>query len=243
MLDLYVYTLESKTLQQITDDPFADLDPEWSPDGREIVWVTDRFSSNLESLSFGNYRLGTISPSSRQMRPFGGFESGRNSNPEFGPDGSLYFVATPDGIPNVYRLQNPSRGGTPVRVTNVVSGVAGITPLTPALSVSSKANALVFTVFENDNYNIYAADTTRPATVGALAANSRNAAVLPPAERRPDTVVQLLESGTVGLPQPAKYPVEDYEPKLQLEAISQPTIGVGADQFGDVRRRRHLVHL
>jgi Tol biopolymer transport system component len=232
VLDLYVYTLDSKVLQQLTDDPFADLDPEWSPDGQAIVWVTDRFSSDLASLDFGNYRLGTISPSSRRAQPLGGFESGRNSNPEFGPDGSLYFVATPDGIPNVYRLPDASRGGTPARVTNVVSGVAGITPLTPALSVSSNANALVFTVFENDKYNIYATDTTRPSTVGALATDPRHAAVLPPAERRPDAVTQLLESSTVGLPPPATYPVEDYKPRLQLEAISQPTIGVGADQFG-----------
>jgi len=232
VLDLYIYTLESKTLQQITDDPFADYDPEWSPDGREIVWATDRFSSNLDTLSFGNYRIGAISPSTRAARQLAGFDTGRNSNPEFGPDGSLYFVATPDGIPNVYRLQNPSSGGTPARVTNVVSGVAGITPMTPALSVSSNANALVFTVFEKDNYNIYATDTTGPQAVGALATESRNSAVLPPADRRPDEVVQLLESSATGLPQPAEYPVEDYRAKLSLEAISQPTIGVGADQFG-----------
>lgn len=250
VLDLYVYTLESKALQQLTDDPFADLDPEWSPDGREIAWVTDRFSSNLDTLSFGNYRLGSISPSTRQARALGGFERGRNSNPEFGPDGSLYFVATPDGIANVYRLpgvasvdSSDSRGlgpsslrtsgGSPARVTNVVSGVAGITPLTPALSVSSNANTLVFTVFENDRYNIYSTDTTRPATVGAIATDSRNAAQLPPVNRQADdTVARLLQSSTTGLPPPQDYVVENYQPKLTLEGISQPTIGVGADRFG-----------
>ena len=115
MLDLFLYTLESKTLQQLTDDPFADLDPEWTPDGREIVWVTDRFSSNLQTLSFGNYRLGAIAPESRQARQLAGFETGRNSNPEFSADGSLYFLATPDGIPNIYRLPNLSGAGSPVR--------------------------------------------------------------------------------------------------------------------------------
>jgi Tol biopolymer transport system component len=229
VLDLYVYSLDSKALQQLTDDAFADLDPEWTPDGREIVWVTDRFSSNLSTLSFGNYRLGSIAPATRQARQLAGFDSGRNSNPEFGPDGSLYFLATPDGIPNVYRL---SRGGTPTRVTNVVSGVAGITPLTPALSVAANANALVFTVFENDHYNIYSTDTTQPVTVGALATDNRNAALLPPVNRQPDSVVRLLESSTTGLPQPQDYLVEGYKPKLTLEGISQPTIGIGADRFG-----------
>ena len=245
VLDLFVYTLDSGALQQLTNDPFADLDPEWSPDGRELVWVTDRFSSDLETLTFGNYRLAAMAatqpaPSERSRtasqvegpRALAGFESGRISNPEFGQDGALYFVATPDGIPNVYRLQNPARGGSPTRVTNVVSGVAGITPLTPALSVAAAADALVFTVFESDDYNIYATEPSRPAMVGALATNQRNLAILPPADRRAGSVTQLLESGATGLPAPQQYESTDYEPKLSLEGISQPTVGVGIDRFG-----------
>ncbi|MGE3490244.1 MAG: basic secretory protein-like protein, partial [Vicinamibacterales bacterium] len=45
VLDLFLFDLESGALRQLTNDPFADLDPEWSPNGRELVWVTDRFSS------------------------------------------------------------------------------------------------------------------------------------------------------------------------------------------------------
>ncbi|HUQ87064.1 MAG TPA: BamA/TamA family outer membrane protein [Vicinamibacterales bacterium] len=243
VLDLFVYTPEGGALQQLTDDPFADLDPEWTPDGREIVWVTDRFSSNIDTLSFGNYRIAAMpfNSGSQVVRPSGGqgaprqiagFESGRNSNPEFGPDGSLYFLGTPDGIPNVYRLANPMRGGSATRVTNVISGVSGITPLTPAMSAASNANALVFTVFENDDYNLYVADMSRPTTVGALATATGNAAVLPPANRRADTVVSLLENSSTGLPQPEEYNVSDYKSRLQLEGISQPTIGIGVDRFG-----------
>ena len=232
VLDLFVYTPENGALQQLTSDPFADFDPEWSPDGREIVWVTDRFSSNIDTLAFGNYRIGAIDASSRQVRPLAGFETGRNSNPEFGGDSALYFLATPDGIPNVYRLSNAMRGGAATRVTNVVSGVSGITPLTPAMSAASSAKTLVFSVFENDHYNIYAADTSRPATVGALATDTANFAVLPPASRRPDTVASLLQNSATGLPQPREYEVSDYQGKLQLEGISQPTIGVGVNRFG-----------
>ena len=245
VLDLYLFDLQRKQLQQLTNDPFADIDPEWTPDGRELVWVTDRFSSDLESLSFGNYRIAAMAVSSAQPidspataggsqlaqgrpRAFAGFETGRNSNPEFAADGTLYFIATPDGIPNVYR-QGPT--GSATKVTNVVSGVSGITPLTPAMSAASAAPALVFTVFEDDRYNIYASDTQRPATVGALVP-AMNAAVLPPANRQADEVVQLLATANAGLPAPRAYPVEDYKANLGLDAISQPTIGVGADQFG-----------
>ena len=229
VLDLYVFDVASKQLVQLTSDPFADLDPEWSPDGREIVWVTDRFSSDLESLSFGNYRIAAMSPSARQPRPFAGFETGRNTNPEFAADGTLFFIATPDGIPNVYRQ---GRSGSATRVTNVVSGVSGITPLTPAMSAASNATSLVFTVFENDRYNIYATDTSRPSTIGAIATDTMSAAILPPANRKPDTVVRVLDTPTAGLPQPRTYEVSDYRAKLSLDAISQPSVGVGVDQFG-----------
>jgi len=229
LLDLFVFDLESGALRQLTNDPFADLDPEWSPNGRELVWVTDRFSSSLETLAFGNYRIGAMTIDGRQVRQLAGFPVGRNTNPEYAADGSLYFVATPDGIPNVYRQ---SAGGTPVRVTNVMSGVAGITPLTPSMSVAASAPGLVFTVFENDQYNLYAGDTGRPATVGALADSGIGNAVLPPVNRKPGAVTQSLSNPAGGLPAPATQPADDYKAKLMLDAIGQPTGGVGVDQFG-----------
>jgi Tol biopolymer transport system component len=229
VLDLYVFDLESQQLQQLTNDPFADLDPEWTPDGSELVWVTDRFSSDLEALSFGNYRIGAMSLSDRRARQYAGFNTGRNTNPEFAADGTLFFIATPDGIPNVYRQ---GRTGSASKVTNVVSGVSGITPLTPAISAAAKAPALVFTVFEDDRYNIYATETTRPSTIGALGTETASAAVLPPGNRQPDTVSRALQTPAAGLPAPRSYEVNDYRARLSLDAISQPSIGIGADQFG-----------
>jgi len=229
VLDLFLYDLESGALQQLTDDPFADMDPEWSPNGRELVWVTDRFSSSLDTLAFGNYRIGAMTLAGRQMRQYAGFPDGRNTNPEFAADGSLYFVATPDGIPNVYRMRE---GRAPERVTHLLSGVAGITPLTPSMSVASAAPALVFTVFEQDEYRIYAANTDRQATAGALAASGIDNAVLPPANRRTDAVAAALQNAAGGLPPPADQEAEDYKATLQLDAIGQPTAGVGMDQFG-----------
>jgi Tol biopolymer transport system component len=229
VLDLYLFDVESAQLQQLTNDPFADLDPEWTPDGRELVWVTDRFSSDLDALSFGNYRIAAMTVADRQARPFAGFATGRNTNPEFAADGTLYFIATPDGIPNVYRQ---GRTGSASKVTNVVSGVSGITPLTPAISAAAKAPALVFTVFEDDRYNIYATDTARPSTIGAIATETMSAAVLPPASRDPDTVTRALQTPTAGLPPERIYEVNDYRARLSLDAISQPMLGVGADQFG-----------
>jgi WD40 repeat protein len=231
LLDLYLYDLQSKQLTRLTDDAYADYDPEWSPNGNEIAWVTDRFSSNLDTLAFGNYRIGLLDVRTHAARPFAGFDTGRNTNPEFSADGrSLYFIAAPDGIANVYRadVANPSR---PTRVTNVLSGISGITPLTPALSAAAAAPDLVFSVYEDNDYNIYAADM--PAAQGVGAPNvDRDAALLPPFPRRTDQVATFLNTPATGLPAAKTYPSTDYHPKLSLDQVGQPAVGIGADPFG-----------
>ncbi len=230
VLDLYVWEIASGRLQRLTNDAYGDLDPEWSPDGRQLAFVTDRFSTNLDTLAFGNYRIGVLDPASRQIRPLAGFETGRNTNPEFASDGTaLYFIATPDGIPNIYRAD--LRGGAVTRVTNVLSGVSGITPLTPALSVASAAQGFVFTVFEGDQYNLYAsANVPQPAEPAPQV--TRNAAVLPPENRASDIVESLLNTPTAGLPPPETNPPQEYKPRLSLDFVGQPTVGIGADRFG-----------
>jgi Tol biopolymer transport system component len=238
VLDLYLLDVETGAVTQLTNDPFADLDPEWSPRGGELAFVTDRFSSNLDALEFGNYRIGVLDVRTRQVRSLTGFETGRNTNPEFSADGrSLYFIATPDGIANVYRTD--LSGGATARVTNVLSGVSGITPLTPALSAAAAAQGLVFTVFEDNEYNIYSATDAAqlagevaPSADGASESVRRSAAVLPPANRRPGDVARLLQTPTAGLPRPADYPEEPYRARLSLDAVGQPTVGIGADRFG-----------
>ena len=55
--DLYVFDMETAALRRLTVDGFADLQPAWSPDGRTLTFTTDRFTSSLEALTFGDYRL------------------------------------------------------------------------------------------------------------------------------------------------------------------------------------------
>ncbi len=40
--DLWLLPVESGTPTQLTNDAFADTDPAWSPDGRELAFTTDR---------------------------------------------------------------------------------------------------------------------------------------------------------------------------------------------------------
>ena len=153
--DLFVYDLQANSLKRLTDDAFAEIHPSWSPDGRTIAFSTDRFSSNLANLQPGQTRLALLDVATGNVRALGGFDDAKNINPQWSADGrSLYFVSDRQGISNVYRID--ATGGEPLQVTNLLTGVSGITAMSPALSVAS--SRVAFSVYEEDGYNIYALD-------------------------------------------------------------------------------------
>ena len=40
--DIYLLNVETGDLRNITDDPFSDAEPSWSPDGNRIAFTSDR---------------------------------------------------------------------------------------------------------------------------------------------------------------------------------------------------------
>src|SRR5216117_1227907 len=195
--DLFTYELESGQLRRLTDDPYADLEPAWSPDGSVIAFVTDRFSTSLDALSFGDYQLAVIDPrasGSGQIRQLPHLAHAKHINPQWSPDGqSLYFIGDPGGISNVFRLALSSAAIT--QVTNVFSGVSGITSLSPALSVAQKAPRAVFSVYTGGGYSIQSIDNL-DATVGTQVTQlPPSAKELPPLERE-EGIVAVIDDPT-----------------------------------------------
>jgi Tol biopolymer transport system component/uncharacterized protein YcfJ len=232
--DLFIYDLEASKLRQLTNDGYAELQPSWSPDGKRIAFATDRFSSDLGILKIGDYRLALVDPASGAIEPLRVQASGKSINPQWTPDSrSLLFISDRDGIPNVYRVAVDT--GALSRVTNVRTGVSGITASSPALSVAAASGDIAFSLYEGGKYDIYVTDpatAVRPVPVATDEAAS--AAVLPPLDRRPSEVQALLANATLGLPTaaPSSYPTEPYKSKMTLEGIAQPSIAVGANRFG-----------
>ena len=234
LTDLYVYDLAAERLRALTNDPFSEVQPAWSPDGRLIAFATDRFSSNLKTLDIGAYQLAVIDPASGAIEPVPGIANAKNINPQWAPDSrSLFFLSDKDGIPNLFRVT--LSGGAIRQVTNVGTGLSGITGSSPALSIASKTGMAAFSVYQDGNYKIYTLDAATAGAEGTpvqTTAGRVNAAALPPVERDASEVAALLADATTGLPAETENPVDSYRPKLTLEAMGQPTVAVGVDRFG-----------
>ncbi len=234
VMDLFMLELASGEVRRLTSDAYAELHPDWSPDGSRIAFVTDRFSTDLEGLTFGDYSLAVVDVESTEIRPVATFEGAKSINPQWAPDGeSLYFVSDRRGISNVYRVELGT--GELSQVTNVFTGISGITGLSPVISVAGETGELFYGAFEKGNYDIYRADDgdvlagTDPKTYPGTA----DYATLPPAEGRPDSrLVGLLENEDLGLPDPVTFARADYGGGLSLDYISQPSLAFAVNSFG-----------
>ena len=230
--DLYLYDLKADTVRRLTNDHYADLQPSWSPDGSRLAFVTDRFTTKLPVLAAGSYGLALLDPANGATERLQTFDESKNINPQWSGDGrTLYFVADPYGIPNVFALDLSARAVR--QITNVDTGVSGITDISPALSVAAKMQRLAFSVHDEQKPTVYVSDRaevlagTRP----ERAWGDVSAGLLPPEKRASSEVVAALADPQKGLPDDSGT-TEEYKAKLGLDMVGQPYAGAGYSRFG-----------
>ena len=231
--DLFLYDFQTNGIRRLTSGRYAELQPTWSPDGRTLAFATDRGDqTNLEQLKFGPMRVATMDVATEAIRILPSM-GGKAITPQYSPDGrSIFVVADPDGISDVYRLDLAS--GAWSRVTRVSSGVSGITSLSPALSVARNTGRMVFSVFDRQGYDIIRLDAAQtvgtPVTTAADTTSTRVAAAsaLPPVPPvAPSVIEQYRADVTTGLPPAdATYATVDYRAGLKLDYIAPPSVGV-----------------
>src|SRR5690606_35683718 len=209
-----------------------------------IAYVTEEGpGTDMENLVFAPYRVMLLEYPSGAKREVPAMDAGAAINPQWSRDGeSLFFISNRTGIPNIFRVELAT--GQLYKITELFGGVSGITGTSPALTVARNDNRLLFSAYEEKNYNIYALTTTAE-LAGELvedpsqfAAGPPLPAQLPPVprpEQGPFTrVANAIADMTSGLPSRtamAQWEVTGYSPRLTLDYLGQPQVGVAVGGY------------
>jgi len=214
--NLFELDLERDAVRPLTSDAFSDLQPAWSPDGKAIAFVTDRFTSSLDALTFGDCRLALLDVESGSIRALPFIAGAKHIDPQW-MGGSLFFIADENGVNNVFRLDVAS--GDISQVTDVREGVSGITPLSPALSVSAQGDRLAFSEYERGQYNVRITSASAQPDVHAGGTNVPIDATTSPRSAAPAPALTIVES-------------KAYNRKLTLSGLGQPYVSAGGGMIG-----------
>ena len=138
--DIYRVHLPEGRLEPLTADRYQDLDPTPGPDGRRIVFASDRAPDGLE----GAANLFLLNLDSRRISPL---TAGRwkDEAPAWAADGRIYFTSDRDGVLNVFSVDTLGAGR---RETSAWSGAFDGVPL-------PDGSGLLVGGFHDLNWNLY----------------------------------------------------------------------------------------
>ncbi|MBU8891989.1 MAG: hypothetical protein KOO66_04375 [Bacteroidales bacterium] len=230
--DLYIYNLESKDIEQLTDDYYSDLQPSWSADGSEIAFISERGpDTDLGNQVYGSYRLCILKKETKQVIVYDLFAGANIYSPQYSPsDSSIYFLSNADGFRNLYKYHLHT--GEVFKLTKFATGISGITDLAPAYSVSRKTGEVAYTLYRNKKYEIYVANPEDflqiPVDPNVV---NLDAESLAPGKIRIFNVVDHNLDYSMSLPEDS-FTIQRYDPKFELEYIGSTGMGVAQSSYG-----------
>jgi Tol biopolymer transport system component len=232
--DIFSYNLNTKAITQITNDSYSDYAPNYSPDGKKIVFSSDRASMSkngnnaVHPINLTVYDFETKSLSDVPV-----FPGANNLNAQFSGDSKrLFFLSNRDGFRNLYEYNLTSN--TVNQMTDYFTGISGITEFSPAISVS-RNDEIVYSYYRYQRYTLYNSALSnfkfKPVDINEV---NFDAAVLPPKE---SLGVDIVNSNLGNFERFEKTIADSmrlvpYKPKFKLDYLANSGVGVSTSRFG-----------
>ncbi|MEX2115834.1 MAG: biopolymer transporter Tol [Bacteroidota bacterium] len=155
--DIFLYTLATKELRNLTNDIFSDSDPVISPDGKSVYFSSDRKDLTDKNalppefrmihFDYSDKDLYSVSLPTGVIRRIGGSPKSEETSPVVSPDGSkLLFVSDRNGINNVYELDLATGADRPL--TNSLTGIY-------QLSLSHDGSKMAFVSLNEAGFDVF----------------------------------------------------------------------------------------
>ena len=235
--DLYSYHLKSGRVKQLTDDVYAEIQPNWNAEGTHITYATDKISME-EGRTHGQFKMNiaVLNVKTLQTGQVRIFEGADNLNPSFDHEGNIIFLSDRDGFRNMYKYNRES--GEILQMTQLLTGISGITKYSPAISVSRKKDRVVYTHYYRGDYAIHQSSAKKLLKIPVDKDDMDFAAATLPVAN--DTVVQIVQKNLENLDRlpdigdtDASITIEDYRPRIELDHFGGSAgVGVSSGTFG-----------
>jgi hypothetical protein len=212
--DLYRLWLEDGRLERLTSDRYEDVDPTIGPDGRTVVFSSDRTPHGRNSAR-NLFALDLATGAIRYLT----YGAWRDENPRWAEHGRIYFASDRDGTSQIYSIDSAGAGR---RETHTLNGAFDPQWVPDPRDTTGQGGTLLFGGFADLSFNIYSAvplaDTAGPTFT------------LAPAESLPPPSWLW---GELSHPQYARADAVPYEKKFTLDFAAGDAVvapGLGAAQ-------------
>jgi hypothetical protein len=138
--DLYRVHLPEGTLEHLTEDIYQDLDPSLSPDGRQVVFASDRTANGLHDA----VNLFVLDLETRQIRQLT-YGDWIDETPRWVDTNRILFSSSRDGVLNVFSVDTLGAGH---RETSAWTGAFDA-------AAAGERRALLVTGFDGLNLGVY----------------------------------------------------------------------------------------
>ena len=227
--DLYLYDLDTEKLTQLTDDPYAELQPAWSTDGSKIIFTTDYYYVKRKLYPV-KYHIGILDVAGQQKFYPPILPGANNMNPQFDKSAeNIYFLSDFDGFRDLYRYNIATQ--QIYRMTKFFTGISGITKFSPAYSINYKTGEIIYNYFGNHQYQLVRTPLSgfynQPLEDKAIKIAP---SLLPPKiDLNRSLVERLLRNRYEDLS--LEIVEKPYKPKFKLDYISNIGVGIGTSSM------------